>query len=99
MISTTIIEESVKLIFSFASNKLKKANFEFGSTKEDLETSINKHIREVSNWSNEITFKDLKAAKKTQNVYIELDVFIYPRRICLLYTSPSPRDGLLSRMP
>ena len=22
-----------------------------------------------------------------------------PNRICLLYTSPSPRDGLLSRMP
>ena len=22
-----------------------------------------------------------------------------PTRICLLYTSPSPRDGLLSRMP
>ena len=21
------------------------------------------------------------------------------RKICLLYTSPSPRDGLLSRMP
>lgn len=81
MIATTIIEESVKLIFSFASNKLKNANFEFGSTSKDLETSINKHIREVSNWSNEITFKDLKTAKKTQNVYIELDVFIYPRRI------------------
>ena len=24
---------------------------------------------------------------------------IYGNRICLLYTSPSPRDGLLSRMP
>ena len=23
----------------------------------------------------------------------------YPINICLLYTSPSPRDGLLSRMP
>ena len=22
-----------------------------------------------------------------------------PRAVCLLYTSPSPRDGLLSRMP
>ena len=22
-----------------------------------------------------------------------------PARVCLLYTSPSPRDGLLSRMP
>ena len=26
---------------------------------------------------------------------IEVDTF----KICLLYTSPSPRDGLLSRMP
>ena len=25
--------------------------------------------------------------------------FIVPGNICLLYTSPSPRDGLLSRMP
>ena len=24
---------------------------------------------------------------------------IVPKNICLLYTSPSPRDGLLSRMP
>ena len=23
----------------------------------------------------------------------------FPNQICLLYTSPSPRDGLLSRMP
>ena len=23
----------------------------------------------------------------------------FPNRFCLLYTSPSPRDGLLSRMP
>ena len=24
---------------------------------------------------------------------------VHPNKICLLYTSPSPRDGLLSRMP
>ena len=24
---------------------------------------------------------------------------LYENRLCLLYTSPSPRDGLLSRMP
>ena len=29
----------------------------------------------------------------------ELDPFFAPRTTCLLYTSPSPRDGLLSRMP
>ena len=26
-------------------------------------------------------------------------VFVHGELICLLYTSPSPRDGLLSRMP
>ena len=31
------------------------------------------------------------------NVYDPLES--WNRRVCLLYTSPSPRDGLLSRMP
>ena len=30
--------------------------------------------------------------------FVKLDVSDYAE-ICLLYTSPSPRDGLLSRMP
>ena len=30
-------------------------------------------------------------------VFVDTDADI--RLICLLYTSPSPRDGLLSRMP
>ena len=29
----------------------------------------------------------------------EIDVKVSKRKNCLLYTSPSPRDGLLSRMP
>ena len=34
--------------------------------------------------------------------YAEVDRRIkidFPHKFCLLYTSPSPRDGLLSRMP
>ena len=31
--------------------------------------------------------------------YESLDVRLYGSLACLLYTSPSPRDGLLSRMP
>ena len=30
---------------------------------------------------------------------IKKDGLINPLKVCLLYTSPSPRDGLLSRMP
>ena len=29
----------------------------------------------------------------------KISIGIQPCRFCLLYTSPSPRDGLLSRMP
>ena len=38
--------------------------------------------------------KDLKTVKDTINAIKSMEV-----RGCLLYTSPSPRDGLLSRMP
>ena len=34
---------------------------------------------------------------EAQNIY-ERILQMYPKN-CLLYTSPSPRDGLLSRMP
>ena len=42
-------------------------------------------------------FKDLKKAKPAPEV--PWDVRLGDARSCLLYTSPSPRDGLLSRMP
>ena len=39
-------------------------------------------------------YRIAKAAAENGDTYITL-----PFRDCLLYTSPSPRDGLLSRMP
>ena len=45
---------------------------------------------------------DLIVIKYGGNVLIDRNVFnnfITDLSVCLLYTSPSPRDGLLSRMP
>ena len=42
--------------------------------------------------------QDGRIELKFQNKEIDLRVSTFPT-ICLLYTSPSPRDGLLSRMP
>ena len=44
------------------------------------------------------------SAKAIGIAFVAFTVFIYAligylSRTCLLYTSPSPRDGLLSRMP
>ena len=47
----------------------------------------------------------LKPYKFPENILLETNVFFvlvqakYFKHRCLLYTSPSPRDGLLSRMP
>ena len=49
-------------------------------------------------WADRITFEEIK--EKTGKS--ESDVIKIMRKNlkpCLLYTSPSPRDGLLSRMP
>ena len=34
-----------------------------------------------------------------ENLYVKVNMDVDSLSACLLYTSPSPRDGLLSRMP
>ena len=75
-----------------------------GRYSEEFVNRINSIVKN-KNYSSEIIIVDdgssdnsmdllLKLVKQTNNVkVIELS------RNCLLYTSPSPRDGLLSRMP
>ena len=41
----------------------------------------------------------IKDDYKKENPDVKLVTHKFNIRICLLYTSPSPRDGLLSRMP
>ena len=54
--------------------------------------------------SNEIVeYPEIRKAKFNKDFYFGFYCTKYPeqaeRWACLLYTSPSPRDGLLSRMP
>lgn len=89
VIKSLIISQSLKLgikelskrIYAIVSNELKKVHLSLISKENEIETNILQHVNEVKNWSSVISFKDLKSKKKIQNVYIELDLFIYPRRI------------------
>ena len=59
--------------------------------------------RDLVKYNREDTLtSDLYKDKQRQEVYSLLDevtLHVDVTRDCLLYTSPSPRDGLLSRMP
>jgi len=68
MLKEILIKETVKLIFSFASKKIEKTSFKLKTSDKNIEDAINFHIRSVKNWSNEITFKDLKSSKQTSNL-------------------------------
>jgi predicted NACHT family NTPase len=50
------------------------------STQERLETAISEHQREVRNWSEEISFKDLAKPKATSEVFVPLDIYLLPQR-------------------
>src|SRR5665647_1643421 len=47
----------------------------------------------------ELATNDIKEALEDADIVIVTLPSLYHASICLLYTSPSPRDGLLSRMP
>src|SRR5680860_1200804 len=52
---------------------------------------IDENIANAENW--EVALQNLSDED------YEILLFSLPPNTCLLYTSPSPRDGLLSRMP
>ena len=66
-------------------------------------------MNEILTWDdlNKLEVEELDRVNGINNSYANLrlfghsenDVLVTLYRDCLLYTSPSPRDGLLSRMP
>ena len=66
--------------------------------RQELKDVIEAKLREGSRkeWSDKLLAADIPAGP----INTLADVFAYEQvKHCLLYTSPSPRDGLLSRMP
>ena len=92
----------------FAVKRLIGRNFEDPTVKKDIETAPYKIIKADNNdaWlesrgkkysPSQISAFILQKMKETAEKY--LGQAVTKAVICLLYTSPSPRDRLLSRMP
>lgn len=81
MIKEIIIKEVAKEIFKYSTSFLKKNLKSLLSKESDIYDSLNEHVQKVKNWSSEISFKDLKSSKVMSQVFIELDMYVYPRNI------------------
>ena len=81
------------------SNKLEQAFFVSERDKGDYN---NQHVHMLIGTNTDMTYQEVKygmgnvSVGDYQPIYDSEAVCKY---VCLLYTSPSPRDGLLSRMP
>jgi len=75
------LSKGVEILYDFALKTLKETSFKLKSSKQDIEEALNIHLQSTKNWAEEIAFSELKRAKSTTDVYVDLELYIYPRRI------------------
>jgi predicted NACHT family NTPase len=80
MIKEILIKEVAKRILALALAQVKKINISLTSSEEEVRSALFNHVLEVKNWAGEVTFKDMKAAKSINEIYVDLDFFLFPRR-------------------
>src|ERR1017187_2936158 len=76
-----ILKKLADVAFANVSAALKTEPSMPTTSPESLEAALQHHIREVKNWSGEISFSDLKSAKRTAEVFVPLDLMLQPRRL------------------
>lgn len=60
---------------------LKENETKLNVTVSDLEESIQHHLQLVKNWSQEVTFNDLKRPRLTSDIFVQLDISVFPTRM------------------
>jgi predicted NACHT family NTPase len=75
-----LIKKIADFGFARAIETLRKSKARLESESDDIERALDFHLRNVKNWSSEISFSDLRSAKSTPEVFVPLDVFLHPRR-------------------
>ena len=97
-----VLKQNMQLI-KMCSFKLQVSNIELlrsikmNSTQTDCQK--NKTRNKIATAMTVQLEKRKFSSTRSQLAQVQFPIKLKPQYICLLYTSPSPRDGLLSRMP
>lgn len=83
MITELIIKNAVSIAMNASLKLAKECGAKLLSSDTEIEESISQHIQAVDSWSQEVNFTDLKKARKINEIFIELETYVYPRRIRL----------------
>jgi Cdc6-like AAA superfamily ATPase len=94
-----LVTRLISFGFDRASAVISRWQVSLDTSEERVSNAITLHTREVANWANEISFKDLQRPRATSEVFVPLDIYLMPRRnrFSSDETMPSgPMDQLLS---
>jgi hypothetical protein len=83
MIKEYIIKKALDASYEAAKKSLRESGSKLTASSEEIEESIDLHIKSVKNWAEEISFSDLKKPKRTTDVFVHLDLLVYPKRLRL----------------
>ena len=80
MIKEFILNKILESGLKQSKKYLLEKNYTLATEKNQIEESINIHLKKIKNWAGEISFKDSKHAKQINEVFIHLDLTLIPRR-------------------
>ena len=81
MLKEYLVKKALDVAFEYGKKALRKTDSKLITTREEFEESVNLHLRSVNSWSTEVSFSDLKSAKLTSEIFIDLGLYVYPRHI------------------
>ncbi|MEZ4621885.1 MAG: NACHT domain-containing protein, partial [Caldilineaceae bacterium] len=81
MITEYIFEKLADAFLAYANKLLSETRSSILSTPKDIQDAIHEHLNFVNTWCGEVSFRDLKKAKRTDQIYVIPDIYVYQRRI------------------
>ncbi|HSZ34395.1 MAG TPA: NACHT domain-containing protein [Puia sp.] len=78
MITEVLLEVILDKAVTGSAKYLKEKKFQINSGPHDLEMAISDHLKQIVNWSEEVSFKDLPNSKVTSKIFIDLEVYLMP---------------------
>ncbi len=80
MIDQILLSKAVGEAIDSLKKYMKEKALSLSFSAQDIEKSLDSHLRFIENWSKEVSFDDLHSSKKLSKVYIKLDYYLTPLR-------------------
>ncbi|MBU2494677.1 MAG: NACHT domain-containing protein [Bacteroidetes bacterium] len=81
IIENYIIKKVLDTSWNLLSKRVKRSKYKLKNNKDDLEDSLNYHMKSINNFCTSINFKRSNIIKKLSDLYIDVDILLNPHHL------------------